>query len=250
MTVSLLFVTSTTAGNQECRSATGADRTLSSGPVLARTYVNPSPRRVFLKGFFMLPEAAGWSLLRCGKRPAKAICLYVPVSCGVYRLFFMLRAKYHQGTTCDMHRSPDRVRPSLRLILSGSGNTAWEQISDQDCRGRVCHIYILSSLSGRGLIFYMRTCPQQVRPAPLQGCCLPCRPSFRYATAKSRQRQIHLFLNFMHYAQTIWDKTLLSHCRVIYLSRNMLQQVQPGLLGSGPVLARTYGNPSPRRVSF
>lgn len=59
MTVSLLFVTSTTAGNQEYRSATGADRTLSSGPVLARTYVNPSPRRVFLKGFFMLPEAAG-----------------------------------------------------------------------------------------------------------------------------------------------------------------------------------------------
>lgn len=67
----------------------------------------------------------------------------------------------------------------------------------------------------------MRTCPQQVRPAPLQGCCLPCRPSFCYAAAKSRQRQTTSCV------QVIWDKTLLSHCRVIYLSRNMLQQVQP-----------------------
>ena len=83
------------------------------------------------------------------------------------------------------------------------------------------YIHFVFSLSVRWLIFYVRTCPQQVRPAPLQGCCLPCRPSFRYAAAKSRQRQTTSCV------QVIWDKTLLSHCRVIYLSRNMLQQVQP-----------------------
>ena len=65
---------------------------------------------------------------------------------------FVLCTKYHQGTTCDMHRSPDRVRPSLRLILSGSGNTAWEQVSDQGYRNPVCNIYVLFSLSG-GLSF-------------------------------------------------------------------------------------------------
>lgn len=243
MIVSLLFVTSTTAGNQERRPATGADRAFSSGPVLVRTYVNPSSRRVFLKGFFCcLRQPSGFATLRqkAGKSNMP-VCIYLS---WCVPAVFMLRAKCHQGNTRDMHGSPDRVRPSLRLILSGSGNTAWEQVSDQDCHNRVYSVYVLFSLYVRQLIFYVRTCPQQVRPAPLQGCCLPCRPSFRYAAAKSRQRQTTSCI------QAIWDKTLLSHCRVIYLSRNMLQQVQPGLLGSGPVLARTYGNPSPRRVSF
>lgn len=44
---------------------------------------------------------------------------------------------------------------------------------------------------------------------------------FSLRCGKSRQRQTTSCV------QVIWDKTLLSHCRVIYLSRNMLQQVQP-----------------------
>lgn len=163
---------------------------------------------------------------------------------------FMLCTKYHQENTRDMHGSPDRVRPSLRLILSGSGNTAWEQVSDQGCHNRVCNIYVLFFLSGRRLIFYARTCPQQVRPASLQGVLPALQAKLSLHCGEKPAKTDTSVLNFMHYAQTVWDKTLLSHCRVIYLSRNMLQQVQPGLLGSGPVLARTYGNPSARRVSF
>lgn len=44
---------------------------------------------------------------------------------------------------------------------------------------------------------------------------------FSLRCGKSRQRQTTSCV------QVIWDKTLLSHCRVICLSRNMLQQVQP-----------------------
>lgn len=72
----------------------------------------------------------------------------------------------------------------------------------------------------------MRTCPQQVRTAPLQGVLPALQAKLSLRCGKSRQRQMHLFLNFIHYVQTVWDKTLLSHCRVIYLSRNTLQQVQ------------------------
>lgn len=126
-----------------------------------------------------------------------------------------------------MHRSPDRFRPSLRLTLSGSENTAWEQASDRGYHNRVHNGCVLFFLSGRWSVFYVRTCPQQVRTAPLQGVLPALQAKLSLRCGKSRQRQMHLFLNFMHYVQTVWDKTLLSHCRVIYLSRNMLQQVQP-----------------------
>lgn len=101
----------------------------------------------------MLPEAARRSLLRCGKRPTKAICLYVSIFHDVYRLFLC----YVQNTigkipvTCTGHRIG--VRPSLRLILSGSGNTAWEQVSDQGCHNRVYNMCILFFCPACGLSF-------------------------------------------------------------------------------------------------
>lgn len=66
---------------------------------------------------------------------------------------FMLCTKYHRENTRDMHGSPDRVRPSLRLILSGSGNTAWEQVSDQGCHNRVYNMCILFFCPAGGLSF-------------------------------------------------------------------------------------------------
>lgn len=106
MTVSLLSVTSTTAGNQECRSATGADRTLSSGPVLARTYVNPSPRRVFLKGFFTLPEAARRFCYAAAKgRQKQYACMYLFLAvCTGCFLCYEQNTIRELPVTCTGHR--------------------------------------------------------------------------------------------------------------------------------------------------
>lgn len=154
--------------------------------------MNPSPRRVFFKGFLCcLRQPGGFATLRqkAGKSNMPVCICFLRCVPAV----FMLCIKYHQETTCDMHRPPDRVRPSLRLILSGSGNTAWEQVSDQGCHNRVCNIYVLFSLSVRQLIFYTRTCPQQVRPASLQGVLPALQAKLSLRCGKSRQRQMHLF---------------------------------------------------------
>ena len=145
--------------------------------------MNPSPRRVFFKGFLCcLRQPGGFATLRqkAGKSNMPVCICFLRCVPAV----FMLCIKYHQGTTCDMHRSPDRVRPSLRLILSGSGNTAWEQVSDQGYRNPVCNIYVLFSLSG-GLSFIREPVRNRCGQRLCRGCCLPCRPSFRYAAAKA-----------------------------------------------------------------
>ena len=98
---------------------------------------------------------------------------------------FMLCVKYHQGNTCDMHRSPDRFRPSLRLTLSGSENTAWEQASDRGYHNRVYNGCVLFFCPAGGLSFMREPVRNRCGQRLCRGCCLPCRPSFRYAAAKA-----------------------------------------------------------------